>query len=269
MSESDLRTAATNDFFIGWLPMPSAYRRFLTMASVLLTGFVAMAAAYVASMQSAPGHGSWEDDRVVTVHGILRRNPYATIQVADKTDSNVQRTFLVVDDGKYGATNRVAKFLEEGDLGVKAEVTGTILHRDDRWMISLNPGEASLRLLEDVEMQQPVSLSEESREREPKRLQGEVIDPKCYLGAMKPGGGKTHKACAMRCISGGIPPMLVVRQSGQPEEYFLLVSEAGGIANELVLPFVGDRVEIDGELVAKDGLRKLYVRPDRIRRVTR
>ena len=45
-------------------------------------------------------------------------------------------------------------------------------------------------------------------------LKGEIIDPKCYLGAMKPGGGKTHKACAMRCIAGGIPR----RQTGHDDE---------------------------------------------------
>ena len=45
-------------------------------------------------------------------------------------------------------------------------------------------------------------------------LRGEIVDSKCYLGAMKPGDQKTHKACATLCIRGGIPPVLVERLPG-------------------------------------------------------
>ena len=31
----------------------------------------------------------------------------------------------------------------------------------------------------------------------------------CFLGVMKPGRSKPHRACAVRCISGGIPPFKV------------------------------------------------------------
>jgi hypothetical protein len=70
-------------------------------------------------------------------------------------------------------------------------------------------------------------------------LKGEIIDPKCYLGAMKPGGGKTHKA-RHACISGGVPPMLVTRDASKQETFYLLTTAEGGLAGELVLPFVGD-----------------------------
>ena len=35
-------------------------------------------------------------------------------------------------------------------------------------------------------------------------LTGEIVDSKCFLGVMNPGNLKPHKACAIRCISGGI-----------------------------------------------------------------
>jgi hypothetical protein len=44
-------------------------------------------------------------------------------------------------------------------------------------------------------------------------LIGEIVDSKCYLGVMNPGALIPHRACAIRCISGGIPPVLLVRQS--------------------------------------------------------
>ena len=41
-------------------------------------------------------------------------------------------------------------------------------------------------------------------------VKGEIVDPKCFFGVMKPGEGKPHKDCAIRCILGGIPPVLKV-----------------------------------------------------------
>ena len=79
-------------------------------------------------------------------------------------------------------------------------------------------------------------------------LRGEIIDPKCYLGAMKPGGGKTHKACAMLCLSGGIPPMFVTRDAQRRETFYLLTMVNGSAATETVLPFVGDPVAITGRV---------------------
>ena len=69
-------------------------------------------------------------------------------------------------------------------------------------------------------------------------LVGEVVDPKCWLGDMKPGDGKAHAACARLCMEGGIPPMLRVRTDSSlspveetldtdHEEVILLVTESG------------------------------------------
>jgi len=37
-------------------------------------------------------------------------------------------------------------------------------------------------------------------------LVGEIVDSKCFLGVMNPGQLTTHRACAIRCISGGVRP---------------------------------------------------------------
>jgi hypothetical protein len=83
---------------------------------------------------------------------------------------------------------------------------------------------------------------------------------------MKPGGGKTHKACAMLCVSGGVPPMLVTRDAAGNETFYLLVTEAGGVANESVLDFVGDPVEVSGRLERHGDLLILRVAADGVRR---
>ena len=79
-------------------------------------------------------------------------------------------------------------------------------------------------------------------------LKGEIVDSKCYFGVMKPGFGKPHRDCAIRCISGGIPPVLVVKNEKGEAQYFLLTGQNGEPINQEVLPFVGLPVSIKGQL---------------------
>jgi hypothetical protein len=66
---------------------------------------------------------------------------------------------------------------------------------------------------------------------------------------MNPGELKPHRACAARCISGGIPPVLCVRDDAGRASYFFLVSAAGAPVNQDVLDFVAEPVEVTGEVV--------------------
>ena len=77
-------------------------------------------------------------------------------------------------------------------------------------------------------------------------LEGEIIDPKCYFGVMKPGKGKIHRSCAVRCISGGIPPVLSSTDNNNISQYFLLTDTNGNPINEAVLPFIGKPSKITG-----------------------
>jgi hypothetical protein len=83
---------------------------------------------------------------------------------------------------------------------------------------------------------------------------------------MKPGGGKTHKACAALCIAGGVPPMLVTRFAGGGETFYLLVAADGGAANEIALPLVGEPVEASGRLERSGDLSVLRIEPNGLRR---
>ena len=83
---------------------------------------------------------------------------------------------------------------------------------------------------------------------------------------MKPGGGKTHKACAMLCISGGVPPMLVTRDASKNETFYLLATDEGGVANERVVDFVGDPVEVSGQLERHGDLLVLRIAVEGVRR---
>src|SRR5437016_9462632 len=79
-------------------------------------------------------------------------------------------------------------------------------------------------------------------------LVGEIVDSKCFLGVMNPGQLAPHRACAIRCISGGVPPVLLVRQKDGPPIYLLLVSAGGKPVNQQVLNVVAEPLEITGEV---------------------
>jgi hypothetical protein len=65
---------------------------------------------------------------------------------------------------------------------------------------------------------------------------------------MNPGQLTPHRACAIRCISGGIPPVLLVRTKNSPPVYLLLVSADGKPVNQQVLEYVAEPISITGEV---------------------
>ena len=64
------------------------------------------------------------------------------------------------------------------------------------------------------------------------QLNGEVLDPKCYFGVMKPGHGKPHRDCAIRCIAGGIIPVFWVRNEKGEADYYLILDAKGKKMND-------------------------------------
>ena len=75
---------------------------------------------------------------------------------------------------------------------------------------------------------------------------GEIVDFKCFLGAMKPGDGKPHQACATLCISGGIPPMLVSKNPDGSNHYRLVLGEAGEPIDDTLMGLIGIPIEATG-----------------------
>jgi hypothetical protein len=253
----------SDEFFIGWLPIPKGYARFLSVITPLVLLLVAGVAVALPLWQQSPGSGVWETDTVVTVEGVIQAEPYALLRTAFGPAKQVIRTLLLVEEGKFGVRNR-ALALD----GQYVRATGTFLHRDGRWMLELSSRQDALVRAQPssrVDLQR--LASPHPQVLGPVTLQGEIIDPKCYFGAMRPGGGKTHKACAILCISGGIPPMLVTRDSAGQETFYLLTATDGSSAKDLVLNYVGDLVELHGNLEAWDDLHILRLLPAAIRRL--
>jgi hypothetical protein len=254
-------------FFIGWLPMPEPYRRFLAPVAALLLVLAAAMSAALAYLQPSPGSGQWTSDEMRTFDGLLVAAPYALLRVPAEEPGGTPRTILLVEEGKFGALPRALALLEGHPSERAVRASGSVLHRDGRWMLELAQGDEGLRPLSAVEQRAleglafapPVVLRQEVT------LHGKIIDPKCYLGAMKPGGGKTHKGCAALCLRGGVPPMLVTRSGGK-EVFHLLVTAEGEPAGEEAIPYVGDAVSIRGRLERDGDLLRLAIAPRSIQR---
>src|SRR5262249_13052771 len=82
------------------------------------------------------------------------------------------------------------------------------------------------------------------------------------FGVMNPGLLTPHRGCAIRCISGGIPPVLLVRKKDGTPLYFLLVSRECKPVNKEVLDMVAEPVQVTGEVVRQGDL--LILRADSV-----
>jgi hypothetical protein len=82
---------------------------------------------------------------------------------------------------------------------------------------------------------------------------------------MNPGSTKPHRACAVRCISGGVPPVFVVHDAGGGTLYLLLEGSDGRMVNQEVLARVAEPLEITGEVVRIGDLLLLRAEPDTYR----
>lgn len=252
---------AREEFFVGYLPTPPTEKRFLLRVVIGLVAFLGVAGAIVGSMQRDPGNAVWNTSTEVQLDGLFLASPYPMVIVGDLDGR--ERSVLLVAEGKSGVRDFMA-----GMDGQNVRISGYRLDRNSFSMLELHrPPE----LLHDSVSPARFPASKESEQVAV--LRGEIVDPKCFLGAMKPGDGKTHKACATLCIRGGIPPVLVVPDSSSPGgviHYLLVGSDGAGLVGEKLdslLPFVGDRVEARGTIERRGDLRLFRIEPGALRRV--
>ncbi len=230
------------EFYVGYKSeAPPLLTRFLrrVVGSLIVAG--AALAITLAALQKPFDPGVFEYGVVRDFEGILLENPVPTLLVANPATAGISSPdysrFLLVAPGKFGAADLVA-----GLHGRSLYLQGSLIHRGSDAMIELVPD--SIR---DVSSESgtktaaAIDLGEHT-------VVGEIVDSKCYLGVMKPGREKTHRACAVRCISGGIPPIL--RTTGVDDEpiHLLLVGSDGAALDEQILDFVAEPVEISGTI---------------------
>lgn len=251
-----------DEFYIGYFKAPPVLARFLRRVLPAPIVVAVAVAWFVSRSQNDPGDAVWNSGVAREFVGVVEATPYPHLRVPSSQPGQVVETLFLVEVGKFGGGQRAARF-----SGKSAQISGWILERDGRRMLEMEPGDtlASAESLPDADAtrlraRRVVTLGQVT-------LRGEIVDSKCYLGAMKPGAGKTHKECATLCIAGGIPPMFVTLDEAGRRCYYLLTNPAGEALDDRILPFVADAIEISGVLERRDDLQVLKIDPGSIRRL--
>jgi nitrite reductase/ring-hydroxylating ferredoxin subunit/DMSO/TMAO reductase YedYZ heme-binding membrane subunit len=188
------------DFYIGYRPTaPPWLARFVrrTVASTLVIG--GSVALLTTAAQRPFSASRFEFGNPRRFAGAVTADPYPSLAVprpgSTPSDAAVS-SYLLVGRGKSGAESAI-----EGMEGRQADLSGTLIYRADQTMLEVAPGSVKPIAEAGGHASFEESLGVQT-------LRGEIVDSKCHLGVMKPGEGKTHRGCAIRCISGGVPPLL-------------------------------------------------------------
>jgi hypothetical protein len=272
-----------DEFYVGWEDAaPKSMRAFLRRIAVGLLILAIVLAIALALAQRAIGVSVFEWGTLKAFSGTLRSQPYPHLLVARpgaESDQTRFSSYYLVNPWKFGLDTATADRLD----GKVVSLKGTLIYRGGQTMIEVvpdsirpiaAPANASATASAHPSVNAvaegiatpaggtPVQLGEQ-------RLVGEIVDSKCFLGVMNPGQLITHRACAIRCISGGIPPVLLVRQANGNAHYLLLVSREGRPVNQAVLSLVAEPVEITGEVQRHGGWLILRADPATYRRIPR
>lgn len=220
-----------------------------------LFGGAALAAGALALAQRPFAASFFEFLQPREFSGVLSAKPHPALAVLrpGKTgELPVYSRYYLVAQGKFGFEHEAAKW-----DGQAVTLRGKLIYRDDQTMIEVEPASITPRGM-------GAAPAHSRRAHGTFTLRGEIVDSKCFLGVMNPGNLKTHRACAVRCLAGGIPPLFIVRQS-HDVLYLLLVSTSGESVNQQVLDLAARPLEIEGEVVQEDNLLVLRADPGKYR----
>ena len=251
-----------DDFYIGWeaKAAPRTGKFVRTVAILLVLGGIGFALAFAARQQTI-GTSVFVWGMIKKFTGILKLEPYPRLLVPRPGVMAGQQTFstyYLVAPFKFGLdTNRFSAF-----DGKTVSLQGTLIYRGNQTMVEALPDS-----IQPVDKPLTALSSPEAIQLGRQTLVGEIVDSKCFLGVMNPGQLVPHRGCAIRCISGGVPPVLLVRQTDGTATYLLLVSQKGEQVNHEVLDLVAEPVQITGDVERQGDLLILKADPKTILRI--
>jgi hypothetical protein len=218
--------------------MPAGLERTIRRVVIALGVLIVVVATILVVGQHPFPASTFEFQQYRDFHGTLLTEPHPALAIRGQ-----EPPWLLVGPGKHGV----------GDLrqwsGREVALKGARIYRTDGrtedHMIEWIPG--SLTAGGDgVPVKEPENLGQF-------QLAGEIVDSKCYFGVMNPGTGKVHRDCAVRCISGGIPPAFLVRDSSGKIVTLLLANW-----KRELLEHIAEPVTIRGRLSRSAGRLTLY-----------
>ena len=241
-----------NEFYVGYLPNAPAgiARRIKTLIAVVLV-LGTVAAITFARVQNTFSPSTFEYGKQRTFEGVIESNPFPTLVMTGSgaTDTQTKR-YLLVATGKHGADSQLKPY-----VGRTVRLRGTLIYRNNQSMIEL--------------VKDSIAPTADTREVPAPMtnlgtftLTGEIVDSKCYLGVMNPSNGKVHRDCAVRCLSGGIPPIFATNDFRGITAILLLTDEAGKpLPKQAFLNLVGQPVRAHGKVLQAGDTLFLQIEP--------
>lgn len=249
-----MRNAKDEEFYVGYAARaPAAIARRLHRISASLLVAVAATALVLGLAQRRLDLRLFEFASPREFSGTIELAPAPTL-VVSRPGGGASR-YLLVGPGKHGARALVAEF-----DGREVRLRANLISRGEQTALEVEPGSLTPAQAP-ARGSPPIDLGA-------RVLRGEIVDSKCHFGVMNPGEGKAHKACAIRCISGGAPPMLRVREPEGDARYFLLTGNDGREVGRELLDFVAEPVEIRGRAERHDDMYVLRIDAGAVRRLS-
>src|SRR4030095_16745863 len=254
-----------SEFYIGWMAKaPKGFAKHVKIVLIILFPVLLIIGYLLATNQKKFSTANFEFGKKTEVKGIYYNSPFPMLKVFDK--NNLSITLPLVGYGKHGAETAIMELEKEKGVSLNGkEVTlkGTLIYGDGKTLLQVDKNDDPI-----VNIGAESSVQLQQKDLGTQTIRGEIIDPKCYFGVMKPGEGKVHRDCAIRCILGGIPPVLHVQNEKGESNYYLIVGPNGEKMNEAVEDVVAEPVSIEAKVIQQDDWIILYTGKENIKRIS-
>jgi hypothetical protein len=253
------------EFYIGWMPKaPKSIAKHIRKVLIVLFPVALIVAYLLSTNQNKFSTARFEYGKLTELTGIYFNKPVPLLKVYDKNREPI--TIPLVGYGKHGAETAILEMENEKKTsfnGREVTMKGTLLIGDGKTILQIDKNDKPV-----VNIGSGSTFSVVERDLGIQTIRGEIVDPKCYFGVMKPGEGKVHRDCAIRCILGGIPPVLHVQNEKGESNYYLIVGPNGEKMNESVQDIVAEPVSIEAKVVQQDDWIILYAGKQNMKRIS-
>lgn len=262
-------TMKNDEFYIGWMEKaPQGFAKHIKKVLLILLVAVTIAALLLAFSQKQFATGNFEFGKLTEVKGVYFNDPVPFLKAVNGKDIFGHPSFItipLIGFGKTGAAGAIAAIEKQKNISLnRKQVTmrGTLLYNDGKLLMQIDTNDP---IVVEIGADAGNALLPVVSNLGEQVIHGEIVDPKCFFGVMKPGQGKPHKDCAIRCILGGIAPVLKVTDKKGNENYYLVLGANGEKMNEAVKNFVAEPVSLQAKVVQYDDWIILYVKEKGIR----
>jgi hypothetical protein len=234
----------SDEFYIGYLPQaPGMTARAIRITIIALGLIIIFVCSLLVVNQRKFSSGVFEYGKLTTIEGVLSMDPVPNLRIRKGSESSM---ILLVGFGKMGVENVIKEIEDQGNklTNQYVHLKGTKIYDHGKELLQITLEDNIEARGESIPENFPPTNKEQLGSF---TLTGEIVDPKCYFGVMKPAEGKPHRSCAIRCIAGGIAPVFVVENSA-----FDFVILDGKNINDEILALVGDHIQLKGDLTEID-----------------